>query len=119
MTARQLHVECTHWRPCERNTLKGFADFYLSAISLSVKDCAVHERGGQAWVQLPAKPRLDKGRNLVRDLQSGKIEYTKILSFEDSACADAFREAAIAALMKREPSALTIREVEECPPLFI
>ncbi len=119
MTARQLHVECTHWRPFEQNTLKGFADFYISAISLSVKDCAVHERGGQAWVQLPAKPRLDKDRNLVRDPHTGKIEYTKILSFEDRQHADTFREEAIAALMKREPDALTIQDTDECPPIFI
>ncbi len=119
MTARQLHVECTHWRPCERNTLKGFADFYLSEISLSVRDCAVHQKGNQAWIQLPAKPRLDGDRNLIRDAQTGKIKYTKVLGFEDRAQADAFRDAAIAALMKREPDALTIREADEWPPVLI
>ncbi len=120
MTARRLHVKCLAWRPCERHTLKGFADFYISAISLSVKDCAIHERNGKAWVQLPAKPRLDKDRNLVRDPHTGKIEYTKILGFEDRAQADAFRDAAIAALMKREPDALAAQqEADECSPLLI
>ena len=120
MTARQLNVECLAWRPCERNTLKGFADFYLSEISLSVRDCAVHQKGNQAWVQLPAKPRLDRDRNLVRDPHTGKIQYTKVLGFEDRAQADAFRDAAIAALMKREPDALGAQqETDEWPPVLI
>ncbi len=108
MTAGQLHIECLSWRPYERNTLKGFADFFISGVGLNVRDCAIHEKNGQAWVQLPAKPRLDKDRNLVRDPRTGKIEYTKILSFEDRQHADAFREAAIAALMKREPGVIVL-----------
>ena len=114
-----VHVECTGWRPYEQNTLKGFASFYISAVGLSIKDCAVHERSGQAWVQLPAKPRLDQDRNLVRDPKTQKIEYVKILSFEERAHADAFRDAAIKALMKREPAALVIRELDESPPVFV
>ncbi len=119
MTAGQLNIECLSWRSFERNTLKGFADFYISAVGLSIKDCAVHERNGKAWVQLPAKPRLDKDGNPVRDPESGKLEYFKILSFDARADADDFRDAAVAALAKREPGALTIqKEAEECLPLL-
>ena len=71
-------------------------------------------------MQLPAKPCLDQSRNLVRDPQNGKVQYTTILDFEDRLHAVAFREGAIAALIKREPKALTIQqETEECPPPFV
>jgi hypothetical protein len=114
-----MHIECTGWRPFERNTLKGFANFHISALGLTIQDCAVHQKGDQAWVQLPAKPRLDKDRNLVRDMQSGKVEYTKVLSFEDKGMAQEFRAAAVNALIKREPGALKIKETDECPTLFV
>ncbi len=120
MTARRLHVECLAWRPCVRNTLRGFADFRISEIGLAVRDCPVHEKTVKRWVALPARPRLDKDRNLVSDAQTGKIEYSKVLGFEDRAQADAFRDAAIAALMKREPDALAAQqEADECSPLLI
>ena len=113
------HIECLAWRSCERNTLKGFADFYISAVGLTVKDCAVHQKGGGAWVQLPAKPRLDADRNLIRNPQTGRPEYVKILNFEDKTYVDAFRDAAIMALKKKAPGAVTVEVSEECPPLFI
>ena len=119
MTARQLHVECLAWRPCVRNTLRGFAYFRIAEIGLAVRDCPVHEKTGKRWVAFPARPRLDKDRNLVRDAQTGKIEYAKIIGFEDRAQADAFRDAAIAALMKHAPDALTIQDTDEWPPVLI
>jgi hypothetical protein len=114
-----MHIECTGWRPFERNTLTGFANFHISALGLTIQDCAVHQKGDQAWVQLPAKPRLDTDRNLVRNPQSGKVEYTKVLSFEDKTMAQQFRTAAVKALLKREPNALNIREADECLPQLI
>ncbi len=104
----QPAVICTAWKPFERNTLQGFADLWLRAARLNIRGCAVHQKNAKRWVQLPARPQLDKDRNLVRDPHSGKIEYTKILSFEDRQHADTFREEAIAALMKREPGVIVL-----------
>ncbi len=51
----KLPVECTGWHPCERNTLRGFADIFLPSLHLEIRDCAVHEKNGKRWVQLPRR----------------------------------------------------------------
>ena len=73
-------VVCTAWKPFERNTLKGFADFWLRAVHLNIRGCAVHEKNGERWVQLPAKPKLDQNQALARD-EGGKFQYARVLAF--------------------------------------
>jgi hypothetical protein len=101
MTARTLTdtatVVCTAWKPFDRNTLKGFADLWLRTVCLNIRGCAVHEKNGRRRVQLPAKPRLDKDRNLVRD-SDGKVQYAKVMEFDSKEVADRFSEAALKAL---------------------
>ena len=90
-------VICTAWKPYERNTLRGFADLWLRAARLNVKDCAVHEKIARRWVRLPAKPQLDKDRQLVRD-DTGKIQYAKVIDFDSKEVADRFNAAALKAI---------------------
>ena len=90
-------VICTAWKPFERNTLRGFADLWLRAARLHVRGCAVHEKNGKRWVQLPARPQLDKGQALVRDA-AGKIQYATILQFDDREVAERFNVAALKAV---------------------
>ncbi len=90
-------VICTAWKPFERNTLKGFADLWLRAARLNIRGCAVHEKNGQRWVQLPAKPQFDKDRNMVRD-DDGKIQYAKVLDFDSREVADRFNAEALKAI---------------------
>ena len=101
MTARTLTdnatVICTAWKPFERNTLRGFADLWLRAARLTIKGCAVHEKNDKRWVQLPAKPQLDKERNLVRDAD-GKVQYVKMMDFDSKEVADRFNAAAVKAI---------------------
>ena len=88
---------CTDWRKCERNTLRGFADFLFLAIGLHVRDCAVHENNGKRWVQLPARPQLDQNRELIRE-ENGRVRYATILVFDSTEAAYEFNEAALKAL---------------------
>ena len=97
MTAHSLGVTCTAWRPCERNTLRGFADLRLDNVSLNIGGCALHERNGKRWVQLPARPQLDEARNLIRN-DAGKIQYAKVLDFDSREVADRFNAAALTAI---------------------
>ena len=90
-------VVCTSWKPFERNTLKGFADLWLRAARLNIHGCAVHEKNGRRWIQLPAKPQLDKDHNLVRD-EGGKVQYAKVMEFDSREVADHFSEAAMKAI---------------------
>ncbi len=97
MTAHPLGVTCTHWRPFERNTLQGFADLWLRTARLNIRGCAVHEKNGKRWVQLPARPQLDEARNLIRN-DAGKIQYAKVLDFDSREVADRFNAAALKAI---------------------
>ena len=90
-------VICTAWKPFERNTLKGFADLWLRTARLNIRGCAVHEKNGRRWVQLPAKPQLDKDRQLVRD-DAGKVQYARVMEFDSREVADRFSEAALEAI---------------------
>jgi hypothetical protein len=75
-------IVCIEWRPCERGTLRGFAKISIPKWRLTMDGCAVHERDGRKWAQLPARPQLDPSGNLVRE-PNGKIRYARILSFAD------------------------------------
>ena len=82
MTAagQQRGVVCTAWKPLERNTLRGFADLWLREARLHIKGCAIHEKNGKRWVQLPARPQLDQNRALARD-EGGKFQYARVQAF--------------------------------------
>ncbi len=90
-------VICTAWKAHEKNTLKGFADLWLRAARLNISGVAVHEKNGKRWVQLPARPQLDKDRNLVRD-SDGKVQYAKMMDFDSKEVADRFNAAAVKAI---------------------
>ena len=92
-----MKVVCTDWRKCERNSLRGFADYLLPAFGLHVRDCAVHENNGRQWVQLPARPQLDQNRDLIRE-PDGRVRYATILVFDSTDAAAEFNEAALKAL---------------------
>ena len=98
MSAADNHtVLCTAFKPFERNTLKGFADLWLRTARLNIRGIAVHEKNGKRWVQLPARPQLDKDRQLVRD-DAGKIQYATVLEFDSREVADRFNTAALKAI---------------------
>ena len=52
---------------------------------------------GRRWVQLPAKPQLDKDRQLVRD-DAGKVQYARVMEFDSKEVADRFNAAALKAI---------------------
>jgi hypothetical protein len=100
----KLTVRVTAFRPLRRNTLVGFATVYVSEMHLCIHDVAVHRHaGGAHWVQLPAKPLLDRDGNLRRT-GAGKIEYAKVLNFDSRTIADAFGDAVIEALLEFNPT---------------
>ena len=49
-------VEVVDFRPHTRSTLRGFLTIRLTTVGLEVRDLALHEKDGNRWLQLPAKP---------------------------------------------------------------
>lgn len=93
-------VVCTEWRACERGTLRGFATVRVGARNLMIADIAIHKaESGKRWAQLPAKPMLDRSRQLV--VEGGKVRYSKVLWFENHGVARRFSEAVLRAVDAR------------------
>jgi len=89
-------LEVVDWKPCERNTLRGFATIKIRELRLVVHDVALHERNGTRWAQLPGKPTLKDGKPITGD--DGRIRYVPILEFSDRETASAFSQACWQAL---------------------
>lgn len=92
----KLEIECIGWKPLERNTLKGFADFRIRALRLVIRECTIHQSGDRQWVALPGKPQINKDGQVVK--RDGKAQYSTILAWDTKAVADAFSAAALQAL---------------------
>jgi hypothetical protein len=106
----KLSVTCRGFRPLCRNTLRGFAEIRIDELRLTIRDVAVHAKGSARWVQLPAKPMIDRDGNVLRDRESGKITYATILDFDSRAVREAFSHAVIDAVLRTVPGALEIEE---------
>jgi hypothetical protein len=97
-------VTVTAFRPLRRGTLCGFAVVHIRELHLVISDVAVHRHaGGAHWVQLPAKPMIDRD-GTVKRTGTGKVEYVKVLGFDSRAVSDAFSDAAIEALLEFNPT---------------
>jgi hypothetical protein len=98
-------VTCADWHELRRNTLQGFATIKIDEMKLVIRDVAIHEKNGQRWAQLPAKPQVRDGK-LVTDAV-GKIQYLPIMEFVDRETRDAFSRAVCAAVVAHEPQAFS------------
>src|SRR5215218_6700463 len=85
----KLTISVLDWKPLERNTLRGFATIMVKELQLAIRDCAVHERDGKRWVQLPSKPQIERTGNTIKN-EAGKVQYVPILEFGTRKIADAF-----------------------------
>ncbi len=88
-------ITCTRWQPYEKNTLRGFADLYMDKVGMTIRDCALHEKGDKAWIAFPSKPRMRNGTIVTED---GRPVYDPPLVSLDDAMKDKFRDAAVRAI---------------------
>jgi hypothetical protein len=93
-------VICLDWRPCDRNTLKGFARVKIPSWGLIIDGVAVHAKEGRSWAQLPARPQIDKDGNIIRE-DDGKVRYAKIMEFDDKRRSWDFSDAVIEAVERK------------------
>src|SRR5262249_49940507 len=93
-------VVCLDWRPCDRNTLKGFAKIKVPAWNLVIDGVAVHAKEDRCWAQLPARPQLDKDGSVLRD-DSGKVKYAKVMEIDDKRKAWDFSDSVVHAVRRK------------------
>jgi hypothetical protein len=95
--AEKLSVECRAWKDFQSGTLRGFAEIRIAQMRLTIRDVVVHEMNGKRWAQMPAKAQINKDKELIKD-RDGKIQYAKILDFDNKDVADAFSAAVLRAV---------------------
>jgi hypothetical protein len=98
-------IEVENFRPHRSGTLYGFVTVFIPQMHLRIRELTVHEKNGQRWVGLPARPQLTKDGSVRRDDQTGKVLYANILEITDRATRDAFSECTIASLVAGFPEA--------------
>ena len=88
-----IHAE--DFRPCPKNTLKGFVTLVLPEAGIKIKNCLWHEKAGKQWVAFPAKSFT------ARD---GAAKWTPIVEYSETGATwsqrNAFQSAALAAIGK-------------------
>jgi len=90
-------ITCLAFKRHHAGTLRGFADLHLPGLRLKLFDCPTHEANGTRWVGLPAKPRLDRDKQLVREA-NGKPSYATVLQWDDDTVRKRFSAAAVEAV---------------------
>jgi hypothetical protein len=105
----RLTITCSDWRALHRHTLRGFVVIHIAELRLTIRDIVVHEKEGRRWVQLPARPQLDRNQQLVKD-QAGKILYATLMTWDSRDVSDAFSARVVEALLGRFPDAFAEKE---------
>ncbi len=67
-------INVVEFIPCNRNTLQGFASVELAELGLVIPGFAIHKKGKNRWVELPAKPPTDP---------ENYSKWTKVIKFYD------------------------------------
>jgi hypothetical protein len=91
-----MKITCKRFSPLLRNTMVGFAEITIADIGMTMRDVAIHTKGGATWASPPSKPQIRDGA-VVKD-ESGKVAYFNIFEFSDRAARDRFSAAVIEAV---------------------
>jgi hypothetical protein len=84
-----MDIEITSFEPYCKNTLQGFMTVRLTETGLEIRDIAVHQKNGNRWLQLPAKPYKKP---------DGSKGWSYILSFHKKEHFNKFQEVTLKAL---------------------
>jgi len=85
-----MKIEITRFTPYQKNTtLQGFLAVRLTETGLEIRDIALHQKDGNRWLQLPAKPYKK---------QDGGKGWSYILNFHKKEHSNKFQEVVLKAL---------------------
>lgn len=51
-----MGIQIIDFRSNKKNTLQGFLTIRMTSVGLEIRDIALHQKNGNQWLQLPAKP---------------------------------------------------------------
>ena len=85
-----MNIEITSFAPYQKKTtLQGFLAIRLTETELEIRDIALHQKNGNRWLQLPAKPYKKP---------NGSKGWSYILNFHKKEHFYKFQEATLKAL---------------------
>ena len=96
-----MGIEIVKFRKFEKNTLKGFLTVLMTSIGLEIRDCALQEKDGKKWVNLPSKPY---------EKDDGSTGYSYIVKFTDKDRYYQFQDAVL-----QELDRYLSKEIEDTP----
>jgi hypothetical protein len=85
-------IECLEFRSCEKGSLRGFANLFISNYGMEIYGCTLYMKNGRRWVNLPTREYTDPA--------TGEKKYVSVVRFRDKKQYDAFSEAAKVAIDK-------------------
>ena len=101
---RPRTIALVDWGPYVKGALRGFAAVLLP-IGLKPVDCPVLASDGKVWVNLPAKPVLDRDGKQKID-HDGKPAYAPVAEWRSRELRDRFSDVVIEAIRRLYPGAL-------------
>jgi len=102
-TTTKPMIEVTDWKPLVKKTLRGFCTVKFP-MGLIIREVMVHEKQGRKWVNLPAKPQLNRDGAL--NYKDGKLQYAAILEWKDKETRDRFSNTVIRIIEEKHPDAI-------------
>lgn len=80
-----MSLECIKYHAVNKNTLLGYADFFIPKMGLEIAGCAHFRKNDQEWVGLPNREYTTK---------DGEKAYAPIVKFREKSHQNAFSDAA-------------------------
>jgi hypothetical protein len=84
----KLSIEVRAFRPCVKNTLRGFVTLRVTPPGLTVNDICIHEKNGRRWLSFPARPYQ----------QDNTTRWLPVVAIEDRESLKHFQAAGLAAI---------------------
>jgi len=110
-----MAVECLDFRSCEKGSLRGFANFFISNYGIEIYGCTLYMKDGKRWVNLPSRE--------YKDSATGESKYVSVVRFRNKKQHDTFSEAAKAAIdewcKKKAQRKIKQEEIEELKNLVL
>ena len=98
-----MTITCVEFKPLRKGALHGFAIFEIQPTGIRLRDCTVMESNGKRWIGMPGKPQITPEKT-VR-IVDGKPQYVSVVEWTSRERSDAFKDAALAALLDAFPTA--------------
>jgi hypothetical protein len=85
-----MQIDVIDFVPCSKKQFRGYLTVCLpDCLGMIIQGCALHEKDGKRWIELPAKPPSGKSKT---------DKWSKFISFPNSIAQKQFNAMALKAL---------------------